>query len=117
MHTETTVLFAKETFLDLDIIEKRHAEIKEELTHNEHILNECNSWSEWLSDEFRKNVHIDIEVEGVMQNVLLDEAIVILTKKVDGLRKDLTYSKRQQELLKGLIAELTKVFPEVVNEL
>lgn len=117
MHTETTISFAKETFLDLKLTEKRYAEIKEELTHNERILKECNSSSEWLSDEFRKNVHIDIEVDGVMQNVLLDEAIVILTKSVNGLREDLRYTKQQQELLTGLIAELTKVFPEVVNEL
>lgn len=117
MHTETTISFAKETFLDLKLTKKKYAEIEEELTYNEHILKECNSWSEWLSDEFRKNVHIDIEVEGVMQNVLLDEAIVILTKKVNGLREDLTHNKRQQKLLTGLIAELTKVFPEVVNEL
>lgn len=117
MHTETTISFAKETFLDLKLTKKRYAEIKEELTYNEHILKECSSWSKWLSDEFRKNVHIDIEVEGVMQNVLLDEAIVTLTKIVDGLREDLRYTKRQQELLTGLIAELTKVFPDVENEL
>ena len=117
MHTETTISFAKETFIDLKLTKKKYAEIKEELTHYEHILKECNSWSELLSDEFRKNVHIDIEVDGVMQDVLLDEAIVILTKRVNCLREDLTYNKRQQELLTGLIAELTKVFPEVVNEL
>lgn len=117
MHTETTISFAKETFLDLKLTEKRYAEIEEELAYNKRILKECNSTSKWLSDEFRKNVHIDIEVDGVMQNVLLDEAIVILTKRVNGLREDLTYNKRQQELLTGLINELTKVFPEVVNEL
>ena len=117
MHTETTISFAKETFLDLELTEKRYAEIKEELMSNEHILKECNSMTEWLSDEFRKKVHIDIEVDGVMQEALLDEAIVILTEKVNGLREDLTYTKRQQELLTGLIAELTKVFPDVVNEL
>ena len=117
MYTETTISFAKETFTDLKLTEEKYAEIEEELTYNEHILKECNSMSECLSDEFRKNVHIDIEVDGVMQDVLLDEAIVILTKRVNCLREDLTYNKRQQELLTGLIAELTKVFPEVVNEL
>ena len=117
MHTETTISFAKETFIDLELTEKKYAEIEEELTNNEHILKECNSTSECLSDEFRKNVHIDIEVDGDMQDVLLDEAIVILTKRVNCLREYLTYNKRQQELLTGLIAELTKVFPEVVNEL
>ena len=117
MHTETTISFAKETFTDLEFTEKKYAEIEEELMYNEHILKECNSTSEWLSDEFRKNVHIDIEVDGVMQDVLLNEAVVILTKRVNCLREDLTYIKRQQELLIGLIAELTKVFPEVVNEL
>ena len=117
MSTETTISFAKETFLNLELIEKKYAEIEEELAYNEHILKECNSTSEWLSDEFRKKVHIDIEVEGVMQDVLLDEAIAILTERVDGLREDLTYNKRQQKLLTGLIAELTKVFPDVVNEL
>ena len=117
MHTETTILFAKETFLDLKLTKKRYAEIKEELTNYENILKGCNSTSKWLSDEFRKNVHIDIEVDGVMQDVLIDEAIVILTKRVNGLREDLTYCKQQQKLLTSLIDELTKVFPEVVNEL
>ena len=117
MHTETTISFAKETFLDLKLTEKKYAEIEEELTYNEHILKECNSTSEWLSDEFRKNVHIDIEVDGVMQDVLLEEAIVILNKRVNGLREDLMYNKRQQKLLTGLIDKLTEVFPEVVNEL
>lgn len=117
MYTETTISFAKETFLDLELMEKRYAEIEKELMYNEHILKECNSTSEWLSDEFRKKLHIDVEVEGVMQDVLLDEAIVILTEKINGLREDLTYTKRQQELLTGLIAELTKVYPDVVNEL
>lgn len=117
MCTETTISFAKETFLDLELMEKRYAEIEKELMYNEHILKECNSTSEWLSDEFRKKLHIDVEVEGVMQDVLLDEAIVILTEKINGLREDLTYTKRQQELLTGLIAELTKVYPDVVNEL
>ena len=117
MHTETTISFAKETFTDLKITENKYAEIEEELMYNEHILKECNSTPEWLSDEFRKNVHIDIEVDGVMQDVLLDEAIVILTKRVNCLREDLTHNKRQQELLTGLIAKLTEVFPDVVNEI
>lgn len=117
MHTETTISFAKDTFIDLELTKKKYAEIKEELMYNEHILEECNSTHEWLSDEFRKNVHIDIEVDGVMQDVLIDEAIVILTKRVNGLREDLAYNKRQQELLTDLIAKLTEVFPEVVNEL
>lgn len=117
MHTETTVSFAKEIFLDLKLTEKRNAELKEELMYNEHILKECDSTSEWLSDEFRKKVHIDIEVDGVMKDVLLEEAIAILTERVDNLREDLMCSKRNQELLTGLVAELTKVYPEVVNEL
>lgn len=117
MHTETTISFAKETFLNLKIVEKKYTEIEEELTYYERMLNQRNQVAAISSDEFRKNVHIDIEVDGVMQDVRLDEAFVILTKKVNGLREDLTYNKRQQELLTGLIAELTKVFPEVVNEL
>ena len=117
MHTETTVSFAKETYLDLELTEKENAKLEKEITYNEHILKECNSTSEWLSDEFRKKVHIDIEVDGVMQDVLLDEAIAILTERVDSLRKELTYNKRRQKLLTGLFAELTKVFPDVVNEL
>ena len=117
MHTETTISFAKDTFMHLKLTKKKYAEIEEELTYNEHILKECNSTSEWLSDEFRKNVHIDIEVDGDMQDVLLDEAIAILTKKVNCLREDLKYNKRQQKLLTGLIDKLTEVFPGVVNEL
>lgn len=117
MHTETTISFAKETFLNLKIVEKQYTEIEEELAYYERMLNHRNQVAAISSDEFRKNVHIDIEVDGVMQDVRLDEAFVILTKKVNCLRGDLTYNKRQQELLAGLIAELTKVFPEVVNEL
>ena len=116
--TDATISFIKETLANLENVKRENTELEVMLTYYEYKLNQCNRAVENLSDGFRKSVYICIKPDEATQKpVPLDEAIEILTKKVDDLREQLEYGKKRQEVLTSLSAKLFEVYPDVLSEL
>lgn len=122
--TDATVAFVKETLSNLENIEKENAEIEEQLHNYGRRLKQFATFRsvtvEGSADElFYKNVYVGIEPDNVMPKpVLLDEAIEILSKKVDELGEQLELGKRQEELLVDLYNRLTNdYFPGILDEI
>ena len=121
--TDATIAFTKETLANLENIEKENAEIEEKLLNYGRRLKQFSTFRsvtvENSPDEsFYKNVYVGIEPDDVMPKpVLLDEAIEILTKKVDDLREQLEYGKKHEEVCSDLLAELTRSYPGILDEI
>lgn len=64
-------------------------------------------------------MYVGIEPDNVMPKpVLLDEAIEILSKKVNDLREQLEYGKKQQEVNINLLNMLTEdYYPGILDEI
>lgn len=122
--TDATIAFTKETLANLENIEKENAEIEEKLLNYGRRLKQFSTFRsvtvENSPDEsFYKNVYVGIEPDEVMPKpVLLDEAIEILTKKVDDLREQLELGKKQEDLTADLFNKLTKdYYPGILDEI
>lgn len=121
--TDATIAFVKEILANLENIEKENAEIEEKLLNYGRRLKQFSTFRsvtvENSPDElFYKNVYVGIEPDGVMPKpVLLDEAIEILTKKVDDLREQLEYGKKHQEVNINLLNMLTGAYPGILDEI
>lgn len=121
--TDATIAFVKEILANLENIEKENAEIEEKLLNYGRRLKQFSTFRsvtvENSPDElFYKNVYVGIEPDKVMPKpVLLDEAIEILTKKVDDLREQLEYGKKHQEVNINLLNTLTGAYPGILDEI
>lgn len=121
--TDATVAFAKETLSNLENTEKENAEIEEQLLNYGRRLKQFETFRsvtvEGSGDEsFYKNVYVGIEPDNVMQKpVLLDEAIEILSKKVSELEEQLKFGKQHEDVYSGLLAEITKAYPGILDEI
>ena len=122
--TDATIAFVKETLANLEYIEKENAEIEEKLLNYGRRLKQFSTFRsvtvESSPDEsFYKNVYVGIEPDEVMPKpVLLDEAIEILTKKVDDLREQLELGKQQEKLKTDLFNKLTRdYYPGILDEI
>lgn len=118
MLTDNTIAFAKEVRDNLQNTEKENAELEKKLTYYERRLKQFvafrDTTPEGSSDEFYTKVYVGVEPDAVL---LLDDAIVTLAKKVNSLREDLEFGKKQQEMLTDLFAKLTKVYPDLLENL
>lgn len=121
--TDATIAFVKETIANLKNIEEENAVIRQKLLNYERRLEQFSTFRsvtvENSSDElFYKNVYVGIGPDEVMPKpVLLDEAIEILTKEVDNLREQLEYGKKHEDVCSNLLAELTKAYPGILDEI
>lgn len=121
--TYATVAFVKETIANLKNIEEENAVLRQRLLNYERRLEQFSTFRsvtvENSSDElFYKNVYVGIGPDEVMPKpVLLDEAIEILTKKVDDLREQLKYGKKHEEMCSDLLSKLTEAYPGVLDEI
>lgn len=118
MLTDNTIAFAKEIFANIKSVEKENAELEEKLLYYGGKLTQCDLTTENLPEEFRKDMYVGIEPDKDIQKpVPLDEAIEILTNKVDYLRESLAYGKKEQEELTSLFNHLTKVYSGILDEI
>lgn len=121
--TDATIAFVKETIANLENIEKENAELEEKLLNYGRRLKQFSTFRsvtvENSQDElFYKNVYVGIEPDEVMPKpVLLDDAIEILTKKVDDLREQLEYGKKHEDVCSDLLAKLTETYPGILDEI
>lgn len=121
--TDTTIAFVKEILANLENIEKENAEIEEKLLNYGRRLKQFSTFRsvtvENSPDElFYKNVYVGIEPDNVMpEPLLLDEAITILSEKVDDLREQLEYGKKHQEVNINILNTLTGAYPGVLDEI
>lgn len=121
--SDATIDFTKEILSNLDNIEEENAEIEEKLLNYGRRLKQFSTFRsvtvENSTDElFYKNVYVGIEPDNVMPKpVLLDEAIEILAKKVDDLKEQLDLGKKQEDVYSDLLAEITKAFPGILDEI
>lgn len=117
--TDATIAFVKEIISNREILWRENAELEGKLLYYEGKLNQCNMAAENLSEEFRKSMYVNIEPDEDMQKpVLLDEAIVILTERVNDLREELTNGKEHEELTEELFDKLTNdYFPGILDEI
>lgn len=116
--TDASISFAKELLDNIQNTEKENAELEKKLTYYERRLKQFLSFRdttpEGSSDEFYKQVYVGIEPDAVL---LLEDAIVTLSKKVNFLKEDLESGKKQQAMLTDLFAKLTKVYPDLLVNL
>lgn len=116
--TDASISFAKELLSNIQNTEKENAELEKKLTYYERRLKQFLAFRDTTpdgsSDEFYKKVYVGIEPDAVL---LLDDAIVTLAKKVNSLKEDLEFGKKQQAMLTDLFAKLTKVYPDLLVNL
>ena len=121
--TDATIAFTKETLSNLENTEKENAEIEEQLHKYGRRLKQFATFRsvtvEGSKDElFYKNVYVGIEPDNVMPKpVLLDEAIEILSKKVGELGEQLELGRQHEEVCSNLLAEITKAYPGILDEI
>ena len=116
--TDATIAFTKETLSNLKNIEKQNAELKEELRYYENKRNQCYIAIEELPDELRKNMYISIKSYKDMQEpVQLDEAFKLLCKRVNELTEMLELGKQREDVCSNLLAEITKAYHGVLDEI
>lgn len=121
--TYATVAFVKETIANLKNLEEENAVIRQRLLNYERRLEQFSTFRRVTvenssNESFYKNVYVGIGPDEVMPKpVLLDEAIEILTKKVDDLREQLKYGKKHQEVCSGLLDKLTEAYPGILDEI
>ena len=122
--TDATIAFVKEILADLEELDNENAKIEQKILNYGRRLKQFSTFRsvtvENSPDElFYKNVYVGIEPDEVMpKSVLLDEAIEILTKKVDELREQLELGKQQEKLKTELFNKLTKdYYPGILDEI
>ena len=116
--TDATIAFTKETLSNLKNIEKQNAKLEEKLHYYEHKRNQCRIAIKELSDEIHKSMYIRVKLdEDVQKPVLLDEAFRILCKKVNEYTEMLEIGKQQEDVCSHLLAEITKAYPGVLDEI
>ena len=122
--TDATIAFVKEILADLEELDNENAKIEEQLHNYGRRLKQFETFRsvtvENSPDElFYKNVYVGIEPDGVMPKpLLLDEAIKILSEKVDDLREQLELSKQQEKLKTELFNKLTQdYYPGILDEI
>ena len=122
--TDATIAFVKEILADLEELDNENAKIEEQLHNYGRRLKQFETFRsvtvENSPDElFYKNVYVGIEPDGVMpEPLLLDEAIEILSEKVDDLREQLELSKQQEKLKTELFNKLTQdYYPGILDEI
>lgn len=122
--TDATIAFVKETIANLKNIEEENAVLRQQLLNYERRLEQFSTFRrvtcENSSDElFYKNVYVGIGPDEAMPKpVLLDDAIEILTKKVDDLREQLEIGRKHEELTVELLDKLTKdYYPGILDEI
>ena len=116
--TDATIAFTKETLSNLKNIEKQNAKLEGELRYYENKRNQCYIAIEELSDELRKNMYVSIKSYKDMQEpVQLDEAFKLLCKRVNELTEMLELGKQREDVCSVLLAEITKAYPGVLDEI
>lgn len=116
--TDNTIAFAKEIFANLESVMRENYDIENRLLYYERMLQQFSATRENLSDEFCKKVYVSIKPDGdVQEPELLDDAITMLSQKIDYLRESFEYGKKEQEELTSLFNHLTKVYPDLVDNL
>ena len=116
--TDATIAFTKETLSNLKNLEKQNAKLKEELSYYENKRNQCYIAIEEMSDELRKNMYVSIKSYKDMQEpVQLDEAFRLLCKRVNELTEMLELGKQREDVCSNLLAEITKAYPGVLDEI
>lgn len=121
--TDAVIAFVKETLSNIENTEKENAEVEEKLHYYGRRLKQFATFRsvtvEGSEDElFYKNVYVGIEPDNVMPKpVLLDEAIEILSKKVGELKEQLELGKQKEDVYSNLLAEITKAYPGVLDEI
>ena len=116
--TDATIAFTKETWSNLKNIEKQNAKLEEELRYYENKRNQCYIAIETLSDELRKNMYVSVKSYKDMQEpVQLDEALRLLCKRVNELTEMLELGKQREDVCSNLLAEITKAYPGVLDEI
>ena len=116
--TDATIAFTKETLSNLKNIKKQNAKLEEELSYYENKRNRCYIAIEALPDELRKNMYVSIESYKDMQEpVQLDEALRLLCKRVNELTEMLELGKQREDVCSNLLAEITKAYPGVLDEI
>ena len=116
--TDATIAFTKETLSNLKNIEKQNAKLEGELRYYEKKRNQCYIAIDELSDELRKNMYVSIKSYKDMQEpVQLDEAFKLLCKRVNELTEMLELGKQREDVCSNLLAEITKAYPGVLDEI
>lgn len=117
--TDATIAFVKELLSNIDNLDMENDELEKKLFYYDRKLNQCKMAVENLSEDFCKSMYVGIKPDEDMQKpVLLDEAIAILTNKVDDLEEQLKYCKKHKEIVVDLLNKLTKdYYPGILDEL
>ena len=116
--TDVTIAFVKETLANLENVKKENAILEEQLHYYVCKRNQCDIAIEKLSDELRKSMYISVDPDDGMQKpVLLDEAFRLLCKRVNEYTEFLEIGKKREEVCSDLLAELTRAYPGVLDEI
>lgn len=116
--TDATVAFTKETLSNLENTEKQNAKLEGELRYYENKRNQCYVAIEKLPDELRKNMYVSIKsYEDMQEPVQLDEALKLLCKRVNELTEMLELGKQHEDVCSNLLAEITKAYPGILDEI
>lgn len=116
--TDATIAFVKETIANLENTKNENAKLEEKLHYYERKSNQCYIVIDEFPDDFRKSMYVSIEPdEDEQKPVQLDEAFRILCKKVNEYTEFLELGKKREELNANLLAELTKAYPGILDEI
>lgn len=116
--TDKTIAFAKEIFANLESVMSENHDIENRLLYYERMLQQFSATRENLSDEFCKKMYVSIKPDGdVQEPELIDDAITMISQKIDYLREIFEYGKKEQEDLTSLFNHLIKIYPDLEDNL
>ena len=116
--TAATIAFTTETLSNLKDIEKQNAKLEGELRYCAKERNQCYIAIEKLPDELSKHMYVSIEsYKDIQEPVQLDEALRLLCKRVNELTEMLELGKQREDVCSDLLAEITKAYPGVLDEI